>query len=86
MSSKSSQGVKKIKLPAIATPRTLEAIQAEYQNVALQAGQSEYQAFVHSEDAKSLLNRMQLLNREASERNKLDQAKAKPTDGPDDAT
>lgn len=58
-------------------PRALPDIQAEYQQTALQAGQTQYQAFVHSEDLNSLNKKLLDLNREAAERNRLDQEAAK---------
>jgi len=83
MSSKSSQGPKKISLPAPPpAPRALADITAEYQQKAIEAGQSQYQAFVHSEDVKSLNRRLLELNREAAERNKLD-AEAKKEESKD---
>lgn len=87
MTGKPKNRPRQISLPAPqTTPRNLEAIQADYQQTALQAGQSQYQVFVHSEDLKSLNQKLLNLNREAAERNRLDQEAKNKEETPSEPT
>ena len=69
---------KKEKFPTSSNePRQLDEIQKEYNEVALKAGQLQYQVFVHSEDLKATNQRLVALNQEAAKRLQLDkEAKA----------
>lgn len=74
---------KQVKLPKVEvpSPRKLEEIQAEYNQLSARAGQNQYQSYVLAEDLKSLNRRLVEVNQEAAERNKLDAAaKAKEDD------
>lgn len=72
MTGKPKNQPRQISLPAPRPPRAMADIQAEYQQTALQAGQAQYQVFVHQEDVKNINKKLLELNREASVRNKLD--------------
>ncbi len=69
------KGQKASKAPAASEPRAMAEIQKEYQQVALNAGQAQYQAFVHGEEAKNLNKRLLSLNQEAGARQALDAKK-----------
>lgn len=83
MTGKPRNQPRQVSLPAPQPPRAVADIQVEYQTTALQAGQAQYQAFVYSEDLKSLNKKLLALNREAAERNKLD-AEAPKKEGADE--
>ncbi len=65
-------------------PRPIADIQKEYQQVALNAGAAQYQAFVHGEEVKNLNKRLLSLNQEAGARQALDKQKAAEAKGKTD--
>lgn len=69
MSSKSSKGPSKTK-----TPRQIADIQAEYQQLCLQAGQMQYQAKVLNDQLAEINKTLLAVNNEGAERNKIDAA------------
>lgn len=53
-------------------PRSLEDISKEYQELCFKSGQAQYQAEVYTKEVVTLNKRIQEVNYEAAERNKLD--------------
>jgi hypothetical protein len=68
---------------APAQPRTIAEIQKEYNHVALNAGQAQYQVFVHTKDLENHNKRLLELNREAAARQQLDKQAAAAAPAPE---
>ena len=78
MSAKSSRPGK-VKLPP-ATPRQIEEIGKSYQEACNQAGQTQYQIYVHKQELERLNKVILSLNQEAAARNELNK-KAEASSG-----
>ena len=65
---------KSAKKPAkkLSVPRTMSDIQAEYQQLAAQAGQKQYQIVIGQEELSALNEKLRSVNREAAARQQLD--------------
>lgn len=80
MSNKSARKPSKVSL-APKAPRSMDAINQDYGRLVSQAGQSQYQITILSEDLKRLNEDLRTLNYEAAARNELDR-QAKEADAP----
>lgn len=84
MSKKSARPGKKVDLAP--TPRTIEEITKEYNNVSSTAGACQYHAMVLGEDLKRLNEQLRSLNQEAAARNQLNaQTKQATAEAPSEA-
>lgn len=76
---------KKDKFPTATGPRPLETIKQEYGALRAQAGDIQYQQYIHAEDLRRVNERLLKVNQEAQERMSLDKqlaeaAKAAPVE------
>ena len=60
------------KLKKTPAPRPFEEIQAEYQQLSARAANSQYQAYVYSQDLEAVNKRLVEINHEAKARQDLD--------------
>lgn len=79
MSSKSSKPGK-VKLPPPAPPRPMEEIAKAYQEVCNQAGQVQYQVFVHTQELERLNKVLISINQEAAARTELNKKAEAPSE------